>query len=179
MTDIIRTLNAVQPYLQQVDHYDCKTIEGDVTLRQFLAGAFNYYPAWIKALYRIRAVFVRLLGMRQDEMPGSMELWAEDVPFVRGEYATFFKVEDAAENQYWIASASDSHLKAYLAVAVEPLENGNNRFHLATIVQYNNWAGPIYFNVIRPFHHIVVRAMMRAGINYRNTLNSQKGMNHA
>jgi len=179
MTDFIRTLDVVQPYLQRVDHYDCKTIEGEVTLREFIAGALSYYPAWLKALYWIRARFVRLLGMRQDGIPTIPHFLPEDVAFEAGKYATFFKVEDAAEDLYWIASANDSHLNAYLAVVVEPLSDGSNRFHLATIVQYNNWAGPIYFNVIRPFHHIVVRAMMQAGINYRNTPNSQKGLNYA
>ncbi|MGE6761631.1 DUF2867 domain-containing protein [Corallococcus interemptor] len=28
---------------------------------------------------------------------------------------------------------------------------------------YRNWAGPVYFNVIRPFHHLVVARMARHG----------------
>jgi hypothetical protein len=37
------------------------------------------------------------------------------------------------------------------------------RFHVVTIVHYNNLAGPVYFNVIRPFHHLVVKQMARRG----------------
>ena len=32
-----------------------------------------------------------------------------------------------------------------------------------TVVHYKHWTGPVYFNVIRPFHHLVVRQMARAG----------------
>jgi len=28
-------------------------------------------------------------------------------------------------------------------------------------VHYRSWAGPVYFNTIRPFHHIVVGSMMK------------------
>ncbi|WP_422698682.1 DUF2867 domain-containing protein [Desulfosarcina cetonica] len=30
-------------------------------------------------------------------------------------------------------------------------------------MRYRNWTGPVYFNLIRPFHHLVVREMMKAG----------------
>ncbi len=165
MTDYIRKLDAVQDYLRECDHFDCKTIEGQVTLREFIAAMLSYYPAWIKSLYAIRWGFVRLLGMKQEGMPDAApNLQPEDISFVAGNDATFFKVERAEEGRFWVASAEDKHLIAYIIVAVEPLTVTENRFHVATIVRYNNWAGPVYFNVIRPFHHVVVRAMMRAGV---------------
>ncbi|MBC7815075.1 MAG: DUF2867 domain-containing protein, partial [Burkholderiales bacterium] len=58
----------------------------------------------------------------------------------------------------------DSHLSAMLGVAVEPLSGDQKRFHVVTVVYYHNWAGPLYFNVIRPFHHLVVSSMARAGV---------------
>jgi hypothetical protein len=47
-------------------------------------------------------------------------------------------------------------------VAREWLGDGVNRFHVATVVNYCHWTGPVYFSVVRPFHHLVVRQMMRA-----------------
>lgn len=163
----LQKFKAVQELVQNTNHFDVKIIEGDVTIREFIAGALSYHPRWIKALYAIRWGFVRLLGMKQENM-AIPNLKSEDIPFTKGEWATFFQVYEAQENQYWIASASDKHLTAYLIVANEPLSNGKTCFHLATIVHYHNWAGPIYFNVIRPFHHIVTRSMMKAGIRYSN-----------
>lgn len=156
------------PYFTNIEananHVDCKTIEGDVALREFLAGMLSYYPAWIKALYGIRWGFVRLLGMKQDNFSQTPHFNADDIPFEVGKWATFFQVEAAEEEKYWIASASDKHLSAYIVVAAEALSPHSKRFHVGTVVHYRNWAGPIYFNVIRPFHHIVVSSMMKAGI---------------
>lgn len=164
----LKKIESVQALLHENDHFDVKTIEGDASLREFITGMFSYYPAWIKGLYAIRWGFVRLLGMKQETMPAP-SLTPETIPFTKGEWATFFQVHDAEENNYWIATASDKHLDAYILIARETLENGEIRFHVGTIVHYNNMAGPVYFNVIRPFHHIVVSSMMKAGINYQAT----------
>jgi hypothetical protein len=157
-------VNKVSQLCQNADHFDAKTIEGEAELREFLAGMFSYYPAWIKALYGIRWGFVRLLGMKQENFSKTPQLRPEDIPFEAGKWATFFKVEAAEEEKFWIASATDKHLSAYIVVAAEDLKAEKRRFHVGTIVHYHNWAGPVYFNVIRPFHHIVVSSMMRAGI---------------
>jgi uncharacterized protein DUF2867 len=34
---------------------------------------------------------------------------------------------------------------------------------VVTNVHYHNWAGPVYLQVIRPFHHVVVTRMAQAG----------------
>lgn len=162
----LQRIKIVQDLLDNDDHFDVKTIEGDVTLREFIVGMFTYYPAWIKALYGIRAGFVRLLGMKQEAMK-IKKLTPQILPFEKGKWATFFQVYDAQENDYWIATASDKHLDAYIVVAQEQLASGKTRFHVGTIVHYKNWAGPVYFNVIRPFHHIVVASMMQAGVDYQ------------
>lgn len=163
MTDYVRSLDVVRDYLTGCDHYDSKTIDSDVTLREFLAGMLSYYPAWIKLLYGIRWGFVRVLGMKQENLPTTPRLAPEDIHFEPGADATIFTVKQGVEDHYWLAGATEKHLSAYLMVAVEPLDGRQNRFHVATIVHYHHWTGPVYFNVIRPFHHLVVGAMMRAG----------------
>lgn len=162
----LERINEVQLLLQDDDHFDVKSIEAEVTLREFIAGALSYHPTWMKSLYVIRSVFVRFLGMKQ-EMIHTSKLTPQNLSFLEGDWTGFFQVHSAKENEYWIATASDKHLDAYIIVAQETLENGNSRFHVGTIVHYKNWAGPLYFNVIRPFHHIVVHQMVKAGANYQ------------
>lgn len=153
----------LQALIDQADHVDIKTVDGDVSLREFIAGMFSYYPGWIKNLYRIRWGFIRLLGLKQDGIPQQAKMQPAAVPMVPGETAAFFKVAMAEDGRYWVAAASESHLTAYLGVVVEPLAHGR-RFQVLTIVHYHNWTGPVYFNVIRPFHHIVVAKMAQAGV---------------
>jgi hypothetical protein len=162
--DSVRSLDVIKPLVHDADYVDEKVVEGEVTLRQFLSGALSYYPGWIKALYGIRAVFVRFLGMRQEGMPTTPHRDPQANTFTPGEWETFFQVQAAQEDHYWIAHATDKHLTAHLAIIVQPLSSTRNRFTLLTVVHYHNWAGPVYFNVIRPFHYVLVNAMARAGI---------------
>lgn len=114
------------------------------------------------ALYGVRALFVLPLGMTQRGIPTPPQLTAATLPMTPGEPAYFFTVWAAAEDRYWLVGRDDPHLKAALGIIGEPLPGGENRFFVVTLVHYNNRAGPVYFNVIRPFHHLVVGAMVRA-----------------
>lgn len=147
------------------DHIDVKTIEGEASLREFIAGCINYNPAWVKFLYSIRMVFVRFLGMKQEGIPQGPRIKPEDISFKTGDKLGFFTVENGEEERYFIASAKESHLAAYLGMVAEQITDDHKRFYIVTIVHYNRWTGPVYFNVIRPFHHIVVNKMMQAGIH--------------
>ena len=153
----------LHPFAQGADHVDVKTVESRASLREFIAGLMSYQPAWVTALYWVRGVFVRLLGMRQHSVPRQALFRPEDIPMTPGRDAGFFTVRHAEEEHVWVVAAADKHLEATLAVVVEPTSGPFRRFHVVTLVHYRNWAGPVYFNVIRPFHHLVVGAMARSG----------------
>jgi hypothetical protein len=159
----IRRIPELESVLRGADHIDVKTITGSLTMREFIAGMMSYQPGWVTWLYGLRAVFVRFLGMRQRGLPRPRKLRPQDVPMTPGSRLSFFTISMAQEERYCVAEVDDSHLKAALIVVVEPLQENLKRFHVATVVHYRNWAGPVYFNVIRPFHHIVVGSMVRAG----------------
>lgn len=162
-----QSLENAQPYFKDSDYVDIKSIEGDVTFREFLAGALSYYPFWIKFLYGVRAIFVRFLGMKQPRYPGGVpHITPEEISFEAGANGTIFTVKEGVENHYWIAAATDKHLTADIIIAREALANGKSRFHVCTVVHYHNWAGPVYFTFVRPFHHIVAWRMLKAGVNY-------------
>ena len=152
--------------LEGSDYVDVKTVEGKTSLSQFIASMLSYYPGWILCLYRIRALLVKLLGLYKQPIPEALpKLGPQDVSFVVGETVTFFTVRFAEEQQFWVGETpEDKHLIAYFGVVVEPLKDNRNRFHVATIVHYKHWTGPVYFNLIRPFHHIVVSRMVHAGV---------------
>lgn len=148
--------------IESADHIDFKTAESDKSLREFLAGFLSYQPAWITALYYVRWGFVRLLGMKQEGIPKSPHLRPENVPMTAGEGGkiSIFEVVAAEEDHYWFGQAAESHLTATLGVICEALPDGKNRFYVVTLVHYNKWTGRVYFNTIRPFHHLVVGGML-------------------
>lgn len=159
-------IEEIKPYLKESDHVDIKTVEGKASLREFIASMMSYQPWWLVLLYRIRAVVVRVLGLeKQIKLDGPIQISPEDISFSPGGNAHFFIVRKAKEDQYLIAETpADKHLRAYIAISVKNLDSGLNRFHVITIVFYKHWTGPVYFNLIRPFHHLVVRQMIRAGV---------------
>ncbi len=154
------------PYIEGSDYTDVKIYEGNVTLRQFIASLLSYYPPWLVLLYGARKIVASLLGLVNHPEPDKTpNLHPEEVSFSPGEIVTFFEVRCAKEGAYWISETPrDKHLKAYFGVAAEPLANANNRFYIVTTIFYKHWTGPVYFNLIRPFHHLVVSRMAHAGL---------------
>ncbi len=158
----------LDPYFQDIDYGDIKTIKGCVSLKGFIAGMLSYYPWWIVGLYRVREILVRVLGLAKHVKPDKLpSLAPEDVSFTPGDNVTFFSVRKAKENHYWVTETpKDKHLTAYLGVVAEKMDNDQTKFYVFTSVKYKHWTGPVYFNIIRPFHHLVVKKMMQAGLDH-------------
>lgn len=165
----IQTYHPLQTFTRQANHVDSKkgvvpVPATDLTLRQFIVGAMNYSPAWLKFLYHVRGWFVPLLGLHQEGIPQFAPLTPAELPMTAGGQCQIFTVSAAAEGAHWIAAATDKHLTAYLGVVQERLPDQQTQFHMVTVVHYHHWTGPVYFNVIRPFHHLVVQKMLEAGL---------------
>jgi arabinogalactan endo-1,4-beta-galactosidase len=163
--NMIQKYKATEIYLQNADHIDIKTVESDVDLRSFVSGMLSYYPWWMVSLYKIREVLVGILGLARHEKPETLpSIKPEDLSFKPDEKASFFIVRDAKEDMYWVSETpEDKHLTAYFGVIAEKLSQNRTRYHVFTSVKYLHWTGPVYFNLIRPFHHIVVKSMIKAG----------------
>ena len=155
-------------YFEKADFTDVKVFEGNVTLRKFIASMLSYYPWWIVQLYRIRKIIVGILGLVKHKEPENLpNLQPDNVSFTPGENVTFFIVRRAKENIFWVSETpADKHLRAYFGVVREPVNTSINRFYVVTTVFYKHWTGPIYFNLIRPFHHLVVSRMARYGLTH-------------
>ncbi len=160
----IETIPELAALMKDADHVDSKFGVGRKSMRAFIAASLSYMPGWMRFLYWVRAGFVRLLGMRQGNIPSDTSMQPEEVSLTPGESAAFFTVVMAKDECYWVAEATDKHLSGYIGIAVEPLEDGRSRFHVCTVVKYRHWTGPLYFNIIRPFHHVVVWAMIRYAV---------------
>ncbi len=161
----IRSIPALAPLLDGADHVSVRSAEGAVPLDAFLAGVFAYRPRLIRALYRIRAAVVRLIGVRQPPLPEMEEWIPSEVPMLSCGNIWFFSVSLARPECYWFGCCPEErHLTAYLGVAAQPLGKGRNRFHFATIVHYKHWTGRLYFLLIRPVNRFFVDRLLRAGL---------------
>jgi hypothetical protein len=154
--------------LPTANHVDVKSLRAASTLREVIAAALAHQPRWMDWLFRARGIVAKILGLKHIT-GGFPVLKPEQIPFQPGQKLRFFSVAQAKENEYWIAEAmEDKHLQAWLAVLAEPLppmESGRpglRSFDFVTVVRYKRWTGWVYFNLIRPFHHLIVWAMARS-----------------
>ncbi|WP_329482487.1 DUF2867 domain-containing protein [Kribbella sp. NBC_01484] len=143
-----------------VDVIDVKTARGAVSLREFTAGALGHGPLWIKALFGVRILLAWALRL-ETAVPDSFRLRPETVSFTPGDPASFFTVVRGEEDHYLLLKVSDNHLVAWLAIITD---NGRPaEFKVVTLVKYLRPVGRFYYNLIRPFHHLVLLSMCRAG----------------
>ncbi|WP_119069494.1 DUF2867 domain-containing protein [Aggregatilinea lenta] len=160
-----RQFPALAAYMDDADHIDIKHIDARLDLRAFVAATMTYEPGWMVALYRIRERLVRVLGIPSDGVPiGQGQTRPEDLVFAPGGKVSFFNTLAAEEDRFWLGAVDDTHLSAGAAIVAEPLGEGVNRFYTITVVHYHNQRGRVYFNIIRPFHHLVVYTSMRSAI---------------
>lgn len=160
------TLHELDDLIPVVDEIDVKTARGDVTLREFTAGALSHSPLWVKGLFAIRIAVATVLRLETATVPDSRRLRPETVSFTPGEKDAFFTVVRGEEDHYLLLKVSDNHLIGYLAIITD-----NERpatFKVVTLVQFLRPAGRFYYNLIRPFHHLVLLSMCRAGETSRD-----------
>jgi hypothetical protein len=116
-------------------------------------------PKWLKNLYCIRNTLVKPFGLKGDENKNAEEI---ERCIREGTSSGLMSVSDKSENET-VLYLSDKHLSAHLSVYIE--NEGNEQIvNAITLVQFHNWLGYTYFYVICPFHHIVVRKMLKHAI---------------
>ena len=166
--DYVLKFEGLSKYFEKADVVDVKVFEGSTNLRRFIASMLSYNPWWIILLYRFRKLLVRFLGLVKHHTPKKRPvLQPQNVSFTPGENVAFFIVCCAEEAHFWMSETpDDNHLKAYFGVVQEPIDDSVNRFYVITTVYYKHWTGPVYFNLIRPFHHLVVWRMARYALTH-------------
>jgi len=160
--DEIKRLPGMDGFIDGADHVDVHTMDGSGTVLELASGFLSYRPGWTAPLWRIRVWLLRALGQGGHTVPDHARWTAENLPRSPGGQVGFFVVVRSDGKTHWIVEGKESHLDAAMAVCSEVLPNGHNRFHVITVVRYHNLAGRVYFNLIRPFHHLVVLAAMRS-----------------
>ncbi len=162
-----RRIEAIVPQAAGADHIDVKSAVGNATLRECVSRMLSYKPGWYRGLFALRGRLAGLLGLRHDGLCDDLTITAENLGFAPGDQALFFTVTAAREEEFWAAEASDKHLRAWIAVFFDEFPHGARRYHAATCVVYENALGPVYFNLIRPFHHLIAAVMLHHAVKAR------------
>lgn len=124
-----------------------------VTPDDLLVSFWTDMPGWVDALFRIRGFLVRFVGLK-GEKGDNRKL--EECIRNGGKYS-FIEIPQKDENET-VMLMKDSHLNAYISVRIEP---DKCHVYANTLVSFNNKLGVFYFSVIKPFHCVVVKQMVK------------------
>lgn len=161
MTDSLKTIRSIDSLnvlMENADYIDSRVFSGNCSFHDFLDRMLRYKPFWLRMLYKVRSVLAKIMGLKHDEI-GHAKVREKEFDFTPGGKVDFFTSVDFQGGKYWIGEAQDKHLCGYIGVVAVPCSASQTEFHTFTIVHYRNWSGPLYFNLIRPFHHLVVYFM--------------------
>ncbi|UOQ71799.1 DUF2867 domain-containing protein [Hymenobacter cellulosilyticus] len=120
---------------------------------------FGQGPAWVRRLMQLRDWLVRPFGLTTFPVAN---LPAYGTPLVTGSRIGPFQVFSVSAQEV-ILGQDDRHLNFRASVLVAGAEPA---VVVTTVVQFHNWFGRAYFALIRPFHHLVVPALLRYALRH-------------
>lgn len=115
-------------------------------------------PRWVDALMALRNRIVSTIGLRT---PRPRRASVASVPhrYEPGEEAGIFRVYARSEDEIMMGG-DDRHLDFRASMLVQR-EGAVSYAVLVTVVHYNNWLGRAYFLPVRPFHRLIIPAILR------------------
>jgi hypothetical protein len=160
----IETIEELKPLLKNAHYVGIKTVKGNNTLEGFISAMLHYRPRLIRLFYRIRAIIVGFIGIKQEPLPDMQEWLPKDLPMLPCGNIWFFTVRGALEDRFWVAQCpNDRHLTAHMGVVAEPAQGELKKFHIITAVRFKHWTGRLYFGLIFPFNLFLVDRMAKSG----------------
>lgn len=130
---------------EPIDYFDSyrltKTI--DQNIEQITEDIFHL-PAWVNWLMTLRNSIVRFFGLKTGKGKN------KDQEF-------FFDVISRNENEIAM-SEEDKHLNFRTSIMID---RENSFVYLTTLVQFHNKGGQFYFFLIKPFHQLIMKQLLK------------------
>lgn len=108
-----------------------------------IANAIFQLPAWVTFLLFLRNRIVGLFGLKTDK----------NIPYTD----TFFPLIENREEEL-VMGTDDKHLNFRVSILRDTSES---MVSLITLVHFNNRWGKIYFLPVKPFHHIIMKTLLK------------------
>ena len=120
--------------------------------------ALGTAPRWVTLLMRLRDRIAGLVGLKTSPQSARPDLGRGTLQ--AGDALGIFKVFDRTGDELLLGQ-DDRHLDFRVSVLVR--NDGQADWAIvSTVVRFNNWMGWAYFLPVRPFHKLIVPAMLRS-----------------
>lgn len=142
----------IRQALSRIDFSDTfATTNHSDALKVLIDKIFGKPPVWVSALFYLRNVLVRLVGIKPAKETDNNQM------FEPGGYIGFFKIYQIYDDEV-IVGANDDHLDFRASI----YNSGEQQFNIkvSTLVRFHNRKGRWYMAVIKPFHRMIIRQMV-------------------
>lgn len=113
-------------------------------------------PKWVRWLFALRNRIVAVFGLKTDfRVEDNTD--EQGAPGLR---CGIFEVYSRTDTDMLLGE-DDKHLNFRISLSIEALPAVGKRISITTFVKYNNCLGRVYFFFVRPFHRIIVPALMK------------------
>ncbi|WP_291883241.1 DUF2867 domain-containing protein [Chryseobacterium sp.] len=133
----------------------------DYDITQIGKAFFTSGPKWGKKMFAFRNKVVKLFGLKTG---GETDAVKETDNFTCevGERVGLFKIFSKTSNEIVIGE-DDKHLDFRVSLLFDKNRSGKdeNSLMISTAVKFHNWLGVLYFLPVRPFHKLIVPAMLK------------------
>ncbi|MFY0608306.1 MAG: DUF2867 domain-containing protein [Cyclobacteriaceae bacterium] len=143
----------VKNALPKIDFTDTfSTTNHQDDLRSISNLVFGTMPKWVEFLMKLRNAIVSVFGLKT-EIPADFHS-----TFEVGGYVGFFQIFSIEHNEIMLG-ADDKHLNFRVSI----YNSGEDQFNIkvTTLVQFNNLFGRFYMAIVMPFHHLIVKRMVK------------------
>lgn len=143
------------------DVYAFKTDnEKEITPDDVMAYCWTDFPVWISALFKLRNFLVKFVGLKGSNNNNLKEF---EKCIRSSETYNFISVPVKSGNET-VLFLTDKHLDAYISVYIESNDKCKT-ISAITLIKFKNNLGRVYFFIIRPFHDIIMKSMLKRTVN--------------
>lgn len=116
-------------------------------------------------LFAIRNKVVVLFGLKTSGQMRDSQKLSDHFKCEPGEQRGLFRVFDKTEDEV-VLGEDDKHLNFRVSLFLDriPDDTGKKSLTITTTVKFNNLLGRVYFMIVRPFHKLIVPAMLKGMI---------------
>jgi hypothetical protein len=116
-------------------------------------------------LFAIRNKIVGLFGLKTAGQISDRQNLLDRFKCEPGDQLGLFKVFDKTENEV-VLGEDDKHLNFRVSLLLDRHldDTGKKSLAITTTVKFNNLFGRVYFLIVRPFHTLIVPAMLKGMI---------------
>lgn len=149
------------------DSYQGKYLDTDdsISLGDIGQAFFTSAPAWTQALFALRNKIAPIFGLKVPDKTEDPQGLAENFQVEPNERLGLFMVYSKTENEV-IMGEDDQHLNFRVSLLREddPSKKGLKSLTISTTVDFKNRFGKLYFLPVKPFHQLIVPAMLKRTI---------------